>query len=201
MTLSSLGVPGNFILTITADLLASKDATALAAYRCIPASDRLRPGQRQRSGDTAGPCTAAGHCAPRPPGNVTLTDGVFGPFTAAIHPVTGLFNFTNIPVMPGGTNYQMDAAHSLYLTNRKYSPRCRRDPPTTRTPSCWAATPTIAARSTSATWRASAAPSATRRPSARGREQRHQLGRHDQHPGSGPGGRQLQPGSPPPLPW
>ena len=51
----------------------------------------------------------------------TASPSVFGMFTAPINPVTGAFNFTNIPVMPGppSTNYQMDAKHQLYLTNGK----------------------------------------------------------------------------------
>jgi hypothetical protein len=53
-------------------------------------------------------------------GTVTLTDlgGNFpqasGPFSAT----DGAFSLS-VPVMPAGSNYQMDAAHGLYLTNRK----------------------------------------------------------------------------------
>ena len=54
------------------------------------------------------------------PGKVTLTDlgsNFTGPFSANFGN-DGLFSLT-VPVMPDGSEYQMDAAHGLYLTNRK----------------------------------------------------------------------------------
>ncbi len=56
-------------------------------------------------------------------GTVTLTDvgggGGFPPVSTTFSALDGAFSFTNVPVMPLGSSYQMDAAHSLYLTNRQ----------------------------------------------------------------------------------
>ena len=60
-----------------------------------------------------------GMVAGDPAGSVTLTDGAFGPYSAPIDPVTGAWSISNIKVMPSGTSYTLDAAHSLYLTNRQ----------------------------------------------------------------------------------
>ena len=119
VTLSSLGLPGNFILTITADKLADKDANPM------PHTVASLPLTVCGLASVSGKVTLQGRAQPQgtapgdPPGSVTLTDGVLGPFTAPINGLTGAFSFANIPVMPGGTNYQMNAQHQLYLTNGK----------------------------------------------------------------------------------
>lgn len=55
-------------------------------------------------------------------GTVTLTDlgGNFPPTSGPFSATDGAFSLS-VPVMPAGSNYQMDAAHGLYLTNRKTS--------------------------------------------------------------------------------
>lgn len=54
-------------------------------------------------------------------GTVTLTDlgGNFPPLTTTFSVANGTYSFANVPTMPAGSNYQFDAAHLLYLTNRQ----------------------------------------------------------------------------------
>jgi hypothetical protein len=53
-------------------------------------------------------------------GQVTLTDlgGAFGSSSTSFDPLTGAFSFTHVKVLAGGSNYQLEAAHGLYLGNR-----------------------------------------------------------------------------------
>jgi hypothetical protein len=61
-----------------------------------------------------------GRTTPTNAGQVSLTDlgGVFGPYTTSFNPVTGAFSFNHVKLMPGGSNYQVEAMHELYLMNR-----------------------------------------------------------------------------------
>ncbi|MGB8644398.1 MAG: hypothetical protein WCF84_04125 [Anaerolineae bacterium] len=60
-----------------------------------------------------------GRSTPITAGTVTLTDsaGKFPPTTTNFSATTGYFTVT-VPVDLAGSNYQLDATHSLYLTNR-----------------------------------------------------------------------------------
>ena len=68
---------------------------------------------------------------------MTLTDlgGNFTPISVPFDAGTGAFTALNVPALPGGSNYQFDAAHSLYLGNRQthtLSPTDGYTAPTTR---------------------------------------------------------------------
>lgn len=62
-----------------------------------------------------------GRATPITSGTVTLTDlgGNFPPVTANFSALNGTYTFSNVPALPGGSSYQFDAAHSLYLGNRQ----------------------------------------------------------------------------------
>jgi hypothetical protein len=105
---------GAFDLTISDDILTDRDSQAIAhtAYSlhltvCSLAS-------------VTGSVSLQGRTAPVNAGQVTLTDlgGIFGPYTTTFDPATGAFNFSNVRVMPGGSYYQLQAGHGLYLANR-----------------------------------------------------------------------------------
>ena len=53
-------------------------------------------------------------------GEVTFTDldGRFGTTSAAFNAADGTYTIENVKVMPGGSNYQFAANHSLYLSNQ-----------------------------------------------------------------------------------
>lgn len=69
----------------------------------------------------SGTVTLQGRATPIDAGTITLTDldGNFPPTVGSFSAADGTFSFANVPIMPGGSNYQIDAAHSLYLSNRK----------------------------------------------------------------------------------
>ncbi len=68
----------------------------------------------------SGTVSLQGRTAPIDAGQVTLTDlgGDFGSYTTSFDPITGAFSFNRIKVLPSGSNYQLEAAHGLYLENR-----------------------------------------------------------------------------------
>jgi hypothetical protein len=68
-----------------------------------------------------GTVSLQGRATPFDAGTVILTDpsSVFGPYSASYDEATGAYSISNVKVMPTGTNYQFDAAHTLYLGNRQ----------------------------------------------------------------------------------
>ena len=108
--------PGVFPVTIGSDAtLTDRDGEALA--RNVAALPLTVCGSTTVSGKVTLQGRSGGNFDD---GTVTLTDlgGNFpGPFNV-VFGNDGLFSL-NVPVMPLGSSYQMDAAHPLYLTNRK----------------------------------------------------------------------------------
>jgi hypothetical protein len=105
---------GTFDLTISDDILTDRDSQAI--------SHAVHPLHLSVSNyaSVSGTVSLQGRGTPGNSGQVTLTDlaGVFGPYRTTFDPVTGSFSFNNVQVSPGGTNYQLEAAHGLYLGNR-----------------------------------------------------------------------------------
>jgi hypothetical protein len=106
--------PGGFDLTISDDILTDRDSQAMnhTAYSlhltvCSTAS-------------VSGTVSLQGRTTPINAGQVTLTDlgGIFGPYTTTFDPATGAFTFNSVRVMPGGSYYQLEAVHGLYIGNR-----------------------------------------------------------------------------------
>ncbi|HLF25999.1 MAG TPA: hypothetical protein VJG32_06665 [Anaerolineae bacterium] len=67
-----------------------------------------------------GSVSLQGRATPIDSGSVTFTDqsSVFPPTVVSFDPATGNFS-ANVPVEPGGTTYNVLAAHSLYLGNQQ----------------------------------------------------------------------------------
>jgi hypothetical protein len=109
--------PGAFDVTVGSDATVT-DRDGELLYRILAAP---LPMTVCGSTTVSGKITLQGRSAGNvDPGTVTLTDlgGNFpGPFNASFGN-DGLFSLS-VPVMPLGSSYQMDAAHPLYLTNRK----------------------------------------------------------------------------------
>jgi len=105
---------GAFDLTISDDILTDRDSQPInhAIYTLHLSVSNYA--------SVSGTVSLQGRSVPGNAGQVTLTDlgGVFGPYTTTFNPVTGAFTFTNVQVSPGGTNYQLEAVHGLYLGNR-----------------------------------------------------------------------------------
>ena len=105
---------GTFDLTIGDDILTDRDSQAInhAVYPLHLSVSNYA--------SVSGSVSLQGRGTPGNSGQVTLTDlgGVFGPYNTTFDPVTGAFSFNNVQVSPGGTNYQLEAAHGLYLGNR-----------------------------------------------------------------------------------
>lgn len=116
--------PGTSPVTIGDSILSDIDGTPLPHTLGATPVELTVCGFASASGVVSlqGRATPAGTAPSDPAGSVTLTDGEFGPYTSAIDPVTGAWSISNIKVMPGGTSYTFDAAHSLYLTNRLTQP-------------------------------------------------------------------------------
>ncbi len=106
--------PGTVPLTFSSDVLSDRDGiaishttgtAALTVYGFATLSGTVNLQGRASPSDATG--------------TVTLTDtgGVFAPTVATIA-ANGTWTATNVPVMPGGSTYQLDAAHSLYLGNQ-----------------------------------------------------------------------------------
>ena len=103
---------GSVALTFTSDTLSDHNGLSLVhdsgtatltVYGTASASGTAKLQGRDAPGD----------------GTVTFTDlgGLFPPATGSIG-AGGEWSISNLPTPPGGTLYQMDAAHSLYLGNR-----------------------------------------------------------------------------------
>lgn len=106
--------PGTVSLTFSADILSDQDANVIA--HTVGTGTLTVYGFATVSGQVR----LQGRATPIDSGIVTLTDldGNFAPFTVNFDAATGNFTANNVPVMPSGSNYQIDAAHSLYLGNR-----------------------------------------------------------------------------------
>jgi hypothetical protein len=108
---------GMFDFTISDDILTDRDAHAmehdLASLRLTVCG----------FANVSGTVSLQGRATPVNVSQVTLTDlgGIFGPYITNFNSATGAFTINNIKVMPGGSNYQFDAAHGLYLGNRTTS--------------------------------------------------------------------------------
>ncbi len=113
ITLTGLSA-GTFDLTLSDDILSDRDAQAMD--HDITSLPLTVCGYANVSGTVS----LQGRATPINVGQVTLTDlgGVFAPYTTNFNASTGAFSIHNIKVMPGGSNYQFDAAHGLYLGNR-----------------------------------------------------------------------------------
>ena len=105
---------GTFDLTLSADILSDRDAQAMQH------TAGSLPLTVCGFAAVSGTVSLQGRDTPINAGQVTLTDlgGHFGPYSANFDPTTGAFTISSVKVMPGGSNYQFDAAHSLYLGNR-----------------------------------------------------------------------------------
>jgi hypothetical protein len=106
--------PGVFDLTFSNDILTDRDSQAMShmAYSLRLSVCSLA--------SVSGSVSLQGRTSPVNAGQVTLTDlgGIFGPYTTSFDPATGAFSFNSVRVMPGGSYYQLQAAHGLYLANR-----------------------------------------------------------------------------------
>jgi hypothetical protein len=107
---------GAFDLTISDDILTDRDSQAIA-HTVLPLHLQLSV---DNFSSVSGRVSLQGRSAPVNAGQVTLTDlvGIFGPYTTSFDASTGAFTFSNVEVSPGGSNYQIEATHGLYLSNR-----------------------------------------------------------------------------------
>ena len=109
--------PGAFDVTVGSDATVT-DRDGELLYRILAAPLPLTVcGSTTVSGKITLQGRSAGNVNP---GTITLTDlgGDFLPASTSFSAADGAFTL-NVPVMPTGSNYQMDAAHGLYLTNRQ----------------------------------------------------------------------------------
>ena len=108
---------GTFDITISDDILTDRDA------QTIDHDLGSLPLTVCGFANMSGMVSLQGRTIPVNAGQLTLTDlgGHFGPYTTSFNSATGIFTINNIKVMPGGSNYQLDAAHGLYLGNRTTS--------------------------------------------------------------------------------
>ena len=113
ITLTGLSA-GTFDLTLSQDILSDRDAQALSHN--VSSLHLTVCGYATVSGTIS----LQGRTTPVNAGQVTLTDlgGHFGLYLANFNSSTGTFAINNVKVMPGGSNYQFDAAHGLYLGSR-----------------------------------------------------------------------------------
>lgn len=111
-------VPGTVNLTFSGDTLSDRNGTPLV--------HSVSTGTVNVYGTTSVSGTVAlqGRSTPIDSGTVTLTDlgGNFFPMSTSFDATTGAFSFLNVPTMSGGSSYQFDAYHSLYLSNRQAQP-------------------------------------------------------------------------------
>jgi hypothetical protein len=105
---------GEFDLTLSDDILTDRDSRVIA-HAVYPL--HLSVGNYA---SVSGMVSLQGRSVPLNAGQVTLTDlgGAFGPYTTTFDPVTGVFSFDNVGVLPEGSTYQLEAVHGLYLGNR-----------------------------------------------------------------------------------
>ena len=106
--------PGTFDLTISDDVLSDRDALAITHGKT---SLHLIIGGYAT---VSGTVSLQGRITPVNTGRVTLADpnNIFGPYTASFNSATGAFTLSNVKVMPGGSSYQFNISHDLYLGNQ-----------------------------------------------------------------------------------
>ncbi len=115
LTLTALA-PGSFTLSFSEDILSDRDGTAIAHTTMSPLNLTV-----QCQATVSGKVTLQGRATPMTVGTVTLTElggHGFTPIEVPFSASTGDFTVGPIPLWPGGSNYQLDAAHGLYLGNR-----------------------------------------------------------------------------------
>ena len=105
---------GTFDLSLSDDILTDRDSQAIAH---TVQSLHLSVCNNAR---VSGTVSLQGRNTPVNSGLVTLTDlgGNFGPYSTSFNASTGAFTFNDVGVLPGGSNYQIEASHGLYLSNR-----------------------------------------------------------------------------------
>ncbi len=104
---------GEFDVTVSNDILSDRDANAIGHAVGGPLHMTVCG-----FASVSGVVSLQGRATPIDSGKVTLTNGPFGPYSTDFDPTTGAWSISNIKVMPGGTDYTLDAAHGLYLGNR-----------------------------------------------------------------------------------
>ncbi len=106
---------GTFNVTVYDDILTDRDGFELA--HTTPAALPLTV---ECLADVSGKVSLQGRLTPWDPGKVKLTDlgGLFAAVETNFDPATGAYAFTGVKVAPGGSNYQFDAMHRLYLGNQ-----------------------------------------------------------------------------------
>jgi hypothetical protein len=107
--------PGELNVTLANSYLSDRDANALA-HAAPPPLHLTVCGFASVSGSIR----LQGRATPVHAGEVSLTDreGRFGTYTAAFSAADGSYTLAGVKVMPGGTNYRIEARHRLYLTNQ-----------------------------------------------------------------------------------
>jgi hypothetical protein len=109
---------GEFDVAIANSFLSDRDANAIA--------HSAAPLHLTVCGITSisGRVRLQGRAMPIDSGEISLTDldGRFGPYTAAFSAADGSYTVAGVKVMPGGSSYQIEARHSLYLSNRMAGP-------------------------------------------------------------------------------
>jgi hypothetical protein len=105
---------GTFDFTISDDILTNRDSQSM--------NHAIQPLHLSVCGyaSVSGTVALQGRLTPIDAGLVTLTDlgGAFGSYSTSFNPVTGAFIFNHVKVLPGGSNYQLEAVHGSYLGNR-----------------------------------------------------------------------------------
>ncbi len=101
---------GEFDVTVSNDILSDRDANVLGHTAAAPLHLMVCG-----FASASGVVSLQGRATPTNAGTITLTDGIFGPYTTNFDPATGAWSISNIKVLPGGTSYKFDAAHGLYL--------------------------------------------------------------------------------------
>jgi hypothetical protein len=106
---------GEFDVTIHNDYLSNRDGGAIAHSSAAPLHLKI-----ECVANVSGKVSLQGRPTPLDAGKVRLTDlgGAFAAVETNLDPVTGAFAFTGVKVQLGGSNYQFDVTHSLYLGNR-----------------------------------------------------------------------------------
>jgi hypothetical protein len=106
--------PGSVTLTYLQSILGDRNGMAIAHTTSTGALTV------NGTATITGTVKLQGRTTPITAGTVTLTDtaGIFTPTIVSFDATTGQFTAT-VPVEPGGSTYNLLAAHSLYLSNRR----------------------------------------------------------------------------------
>jgi Rax2 C-terminal beta propeller domain len=105
---------GTFDLTISEDILTDRNSRPIQHT-----THSLHFGDCSFA-SVSGTVSLQGRTTPIDAGQVRLSDlgGTFGTLISSLDPVTGAFSFNRVRLLPGGSNYQLEASHSLYLGKR-----------------------------------------------------------------------------------